>query len=141
MPSFTILEPKERPSLTKKHTHQYFIEGEFPTLNQYISAERSSKFRAADLKKVFTQVTQYSVEGEDPVDLRFPCCASFVWYRANLMTDLDNISFGQKFVLDGLVNAGIIPDDNLKHIIEIRHKVVLRPDNTGVEITFSETTG
>jgi Holliday junction resolvase RusA-like endonuclease len=36
--------------------------------------------------------------------------------------DLDNVSHGQKYVIDGLVHAGILPDDTRKTVISILHK-------------------
>ena len=41
--------------------------------------------------------------------------------------DPDNQSFGAKMILDGLVKAGVLPDDSRKWIAEIKH--VFRRDN------------
>lgn len=39
------------------------------------------------------------------------------WVEQNRKRDLDNVAFGKKFVQDGLVKAGIIPNDT-HHEIE-----------------------
>lgn len=118
----------------KKRT--FFIAGEFPSLNEYIAAERGHRQAAAQMKRDFTSVAQYAVTGEEPVDLRPPMSVTFVWYRKNALTDLDNVSFGQKFVLDGMVKAGIIRDDNMNMITKLTHECMVRPQETGVLVSF-----
>ena len=42
---------------------------------------------------------------------------SFVWYEPHKRRDLDNISGGgRKFLMDSMVDVGIIANDNLVHI-------------------------
>lgn len=37
--------------------------------------------------------------------------------------DADNIQSSQKFILDALVNNGVLPDDNRKHVTQIYHRI------------------
>lgn len=41
---------------------------------------------------------------------------NFTWIEPNRMRDLDNICFAKKFILDAMVNAGVIPDDNSRYV-------------------------
>ena len=38
----------------------------------------------------------------------------FIWIEENKRRDLDNICFAKKFILDALVQAGVLQDDNRK---------------------------
>lgn len=59
----------------------------------------------------------------------------FSWYLKDKRTDLDNISFMQKFILDAAQHAGVIANDNLNQVIEIRHTFIeVDKENPRVEI-------
>ena len=50
----------------------------------------------------------------------------FTWIEPNKKRDLDGICFAKKFILDAMVNAGVIPNDNQRYIKGFR-------DNFGYE--------
>ena len=52
--------------------------------------------------------------------------------------DKDNIIAGQKFVLDGLVAAGIIENDGWKQVGNIFHYFEVDSENPRVEILIEE---
>lgn len=105
-----------------------------PNWNEYINMERGNKYRANKLKqdeknfiKMFASAIRYT-EGY-PVELILR--PHFKGQRQ----DLDN--FRYKGLLDGLVSAGVLKNDNLKHI----QKIVIDPvfDSTeGVEVEMRE---
>ena len=129
---------KPRKTLPKRDTFTYFVEGEFPTMNEFIAAAYAHRQQGARMKATFTDVVKFALTGEDRVDLTLPLSVEFIWYRKNALSDLDNISFAQKFVLDGMVRAGIIPEDNIKVITEIRHRMgAVDQRDVGVAITFT----
>ena len=49
--------------------------------------------------------------------------------------DLDNVSHGQKYVIDGLVHAVILPGDTRKTVISILHKFT-PPDSKSPRVTI-----
>ena len=97
------------------------IDGEFITLNEYIQAERGNKYAAAGIKKSSTAAALYACIGILPIE-KYPVEIQFTWYRRNKRTDPDNISFAQKFVLDGIVEAGVLSDDGWNEVTAISHK-------------------
>ena len=111
-----------------------FIKYMPPNWNEYIRAERTTKYIANNIKqqekqivKLFTARKQYT--GTYPVEVVFR--PHYNAYRQ----DLDN--FRYKGLLDGLVSAGVLKNDNLKHI----QKITLEPifdDKVGVEIEIKE---
>lgn len=56
------------------------------------------------------------------------------WYEPNRKRDPDNIMGGQKFILDGLVLAGIIPNDSQKYILGIYHRFMVDRKNPRIEV-------
>ena len=108
---------------------------EFTFLNQMIQIERGNKYKAAKIKKDTTNFVYYSLKGHKPIE--YPCKLRFTWLLKNKRMDLDNIAYAKKGVIDGMVKAGLLPDDGLKYIIgfvdefEISDKVGVRIERIG----------
>lgn len=91
-----------------------FIPKRFPGLNDYINAERRHRMIAANMKKEYTDLAASFCLLLKP--LNEPVSIKFTWYEKNARRDPDNIIFAKKFILDGMVKAGVIPDDTQKWI-------------------------
>jgi hypothetical protein len=114
---------------------QLVIPGEFTTLNQYIYDERGNKFAAAKTKERETLRVKLEANSYPPVTFA-RCDLVFSWYRCNKRTDPDNIAFADKFILDGLQAAGVIPHDRWSFIASITHLFDIDTKNPRVEIRF-----
>lgn len=110
-----------------------FIPYKFTQLNDYIDAERANRYKAAEIKKRETEAARlYSrnwgkVKGL--VKIRF------IWSIKNLKVDPDNIAFAKKFVLDGMVKAGLIENDTHRYIKGFIDDFVVS-DEEGVMVLF-----
>lgn len=52
---------------------------------------------------------------------------------------MDNIAFAHKFILDGLVDAGVLKGDSRKFVIGLEDDFSeIDPDNPRVEVTIYE---
>ena len=112
------------------------VRGSLPHLNQYIQAERGNRFNAARLKKEATELVAWSARNAVPVT-HYPVDVTLTWYvksNRGKYPDPDNIAFATKFVLDGLVEAGVIVDDTFQQIGEIRHRYKWNVPRPGVAI-------
>ena len=58
----------------------------------------------------------------------------FTWYTKNNRKDADNIAFAKKFVLDGFMKAGLLGNDNRKHITGFQDEFAVDKRNPRVEI-------
>ena len=104
-----------------------------PNWNEYINSERKNKYIANNIKQKEKQIIKLLAKkkytGKYPVEIIVrPHYSS---YRQ----DLDNCRY--KGLLDGLVSAGVLKNDNLKHI----QRITLEPifdDKVGVEIEIKE---
>lgn len=103
------------------------ISSELPTLNETVAETKKHWSRYASLKKAATEIVAWNckaqrlkpidaVETDDDDDR-----VTLVFDWPHSRRDPDNQSFGAKMILDGLVKAGVLPDDSRKWIAEIRH--------------------
>lgn len=89
------------------------IKGKLATLNDHDKANRGNKFAGAKLKKDMTELVMWQVKNKPAIIS--PCTLTFHWYFSG-KHDFDNICFAKKYLLDGLVKAGVLPDDNQKWV-------------------------
>ena len=116
------------------------IPGELPDLNTII-AESKRGNRGwqpySKIKKENTEAVMWIAKSKikrkfEKIDL------DITWICKNRMKDPDNISGGVKFILDGLVGAGVIDNDGWKQVGSIRHSFEVDKDNPRVEVTIKE---
>lgn len=101
---------------------RFEIFGRLPGLNEIVAANRSHYHAGAKQKKETTLLcAQYAGLGGVPI-FSGPILVIFNWFEPNARRDLDNICGGAKFVLDGLVLAGRIPNDSRKFVQSIFHR-------------------
>lgn len=113
------------------------IPGELPGLNEIIESSKTHWAKYAGKKKKLTQdialLAKTQIKGQyKKIDL------TFFWYCKNKHRDKDNIIAGQKFVIDGLVEAGIITNDGWEQIGNISHSFEVDKENPRVEIFIEE---
>ena len=109
--------------------------GEWPTLNSYIDAERANRHAAAEIKRVYTGKAQVIARQACVGPVHTPCEVRCVWHVKDGRKDPDNIAFALKFLLDGTVRAGVLPNDGQRQIWRIVHEFV-RDANEGVMVTL-----
>lgn len=93
---------------------QLTIVGSLAKLNDHDSANRANKFGGAALKKRMTEMVALQcgklkpIEGESII--------TFHWFVSG-KHDYDNVRFGAKYILDGMVKSGKLPNDSPKYIV------------------------
>jgi len=113
------------------------IRDELCDLNTYINAERSNRFYGATIKKKCTQYVINAIESNDKLEpITEKQDFSFCWYQKNKRKDPDNIAFACKFVFDGLVKSGILPNDNQAFVGRIHHTILIDKEDPRVEVIF-----
>lgn len=63
---------------------------------------------------------------------------TITWHEPNPKRDIDNIAAGTKFILDGLVRAGTLPDDSQKYIKSITHHFRVDRTQPRIEVEIKE---
>jgi hypothetical protein len=95
------------------------------SLNEYINAERTNKFMGAKIKKEETEKVIIECKFEELQPVRGRVKLFFYWYVKNKKKDPDNIAFAKKFIIDGLVEANVLKNDNLNTIVELHDYFVI----------------
>ena len=120
---------------------KFSIEGRLPGLNEMIDAAKQGKGKYQPysmMKQTYTDMVAWlakKLPKYQQVNI------TITWYEPNEKRDPDNIMAGQKFILDGLVKAGTIPNDTRRYIKSITHIPELDRDNPRVEVEIQEIGG
>lgn len=92
------------------------VPGKLPSLNDYVSACRCNPYKGAKAKKDAQDAVAWAIKAARLKPMRPPVTVGFTWVEPDMRRDKDNISSAKKYVLDALVECGVIPDDNWKCI-------------------------
>jgi len=115
------------------------IPGEMPSLNDYIRAERTSRFAGAAMKREWTATVAWYAKSAGLRTITVPVMVSFTWIDRTARRDPDNVrGFGAKAILDGLVAAGVLPDDSRKWIHGLHDVFAVDPTNPRVVVEIQE---
>lgn len=111
------------------------IPGELPDLNMIIDESKKHWTKYRDMKQVETEKVAWiakKLPKMGKIDLKI------TWYCKDKRKDKDNILVGIKFILDGLVEAGIIKNDGWKEVGDITPKFEIDKHNPRIEVLISE---
>lgn len=118
------------------HKYTFWIPVKFPSLNEYVNACRTNKYKGAQMKR--------DIEGKiypyiEPMP-RFntPIKIKFTWVEANKKRDFDNVAFSKKFVLDAMQKYGKLENDNRKCVVGFSDSFELG-DSFGLMLEIEET--
>lgn len=113
---------------------KFYIEGRLPGLNDMIDAAKRGKGKYQPysmMKQTYTDMVAWlakKLPKYEQVNI------IITWYEPNEKRDPDNIMAGQKFILDALVHAGVIPNDSQKYIQGILHRFRVDRENPRIEV-------
>ena len=110
------------------------LEYNFENLNEMIRLSRGNKYGANNQKKQEMFYVKLATM-KTPKVTRYPIKITFIWHVKDKNRDLDNMI--GKNILDGLVKARILKNDNLNCINEITYKAVMDNEQK-VEIILTE---
>ena len=111
------------------------VRGKLPDFNSLLNdVKRHWKFYAKS-KKYWTGVTVAECVAQRLRPVTPPVEIDFVWYN-NGRKDPDNIRIASKMIIDGLVKASILPEDNQKIIKGFTDTFHKDTDDPRVEVTI-----
>ena len=94
------------------------IDYKFKSLNTYINEGRTNYHIANKTKQQETRISAMHFSKIPKID-KYPIELIFTWHMKSKIADLDGKL--PKNIIDGLVFAKKIPDDNVKYINKITH--------------------
>ena len=89
--------------------------GHTPTLNDVLGKTKQHFGKYAKEKKSHTDMACILAKATG-IKLKGRVRLLFVWHRKDARTDPDNVAFAKKYLLDGMVNAGMLVNDGPKQI-------------------------
>ena len=117
---------------THKQSNMFKIPFRLPSYNEYIRECRANKDKGAQFKKDVESGIIYAIKkavaNKELQSIEKSCEIYIHWYEENKRRDVDNVQSGQKFILDALVQCGILKDDGRKYVKNIHHRIY---DNKG----------
>jgi len=119
--------------------YKLIIQGRLCGLNQYIAAERANCYKGAEIKRenetiVITAIRQ-QLRG---IKITKPVYMEYTWIEKNKRRDLDNITFGRKFIQDALVKTGVLKNDSWKYVVGFSDSFKVDKTNPHIEVLIKE---
>lgn len=127
--------------MTKMASEQnFFIDERLPGLNEIIAFSNVDRHAWNKKKKEVEESIGWCIKknkispSETAVDLHFK------WIEGNRKRDPDNIVAAKKFILDALVDCGVLPNDGWRHVKSFidEWEVADKEEPTGVLVTIME---
>lgn len=113
------------------------IPGRLAGANEFIGATNRNRFVGALLKREETERCRWAAARIKNID--YPVKITISWFEPNARRDIDNVAFGTKFILDGLIQAGKLKNDGRKQVQAIQHEFPSPcPKNPRVHVWIQE---
>lgn len=101
--------------------YKFEIDKRLMGLNEYTKYNRTNKYAGAGAKKKEQQYIIWCIKEQlGSLKIERPVIGNFTWVEENKRRDLDNICFAKKFILDALVEAEVLKDDNRRIVTNFR---------------------
>jgi hypothetical protein len=117
-----------------------WIPGPLPGMNEMIAAAKGSGGRGraySAMKKKWSAEAASRAIGKERHLGRV--LVSFAWYEPNRKRDLDNVAAAKKFILDGLVTAGVIKSDGWSTIAALEDDFYVNENRPGCLVTIEDS--
>ena len=120
----------------------FIIENKLPSLNEYTNACRRNAYVGAKFKKeTEEEIIGYIMWARAMKTLKkvkeYPVELDIEWHEKTKKRDVDNIRSAVKFILDAMVTASVIENDNRKFVSQIKDTIV-NDKKDYVKVTISE---
>lgn len=133
-------KPQEYVKVMKKGPTMMIVPGELPDLNQIIEASKQHWGQYSKMKKDETNYVAWIASASIKRHYK-KADIEITWCCKNRRKDKDNIMAGTKFILDGLVQAGVIKNDGWANVGDIRHKFRVDKQDPRIEVKITEVAG
>lgn len=123
--------------------YKVVIEGKFPSMNEFIDANRRSKgkWNKGNQMKQQSQdeISWQLLQQLKKVHIDKPVRLFYTFYEPNKKRDLDNISgYFHKVFQDALVHCGIIHNDSWHYIVGFSDEFLIDNKNPRIEVIIQE---
>lgn len=117
---------------------EFEVPGRLDGLNEYTRANRANRYKGADMKRANQEKVNWCIKASGIEPFKSTVRISVTWIEPNMKRDPDNVRFGIKFILDALVEMGIIPDDTQKYVRGISDKFLVNRQDPRIIVEIEE---
>lgn len=97
--------------------YKFEIDKRLAGANEFIKKAYSNRHAGNNLKQEEQEYIKWCIKKQlGNIKIDKPVKGRFTWIEENKRRDLDNICFAKKFILDSLVELGILKNDNRKMV-------------------------
>ena len=100
----------------------FLYPGRLPGMNEIIAASKAHRMAYSTEKKRLTDEICLLAMVAKLKPVTGAVIIRMHWHEPNGRRDVDNVTAGQKFILDGLVAAKVLPDDSRKWVRGLEHR-------------------
>ena len=122
-------------------TDSLWISGPMPGMNEIIGAAKGAGGRGTMyslMKRQWTDHVWAFAKGANLPLREGPVSLHFEWHEPTRKRDPDNVACAKKFILDGLVKAGVLPGDGWAHIGGWTDAWLVDKKNPGCLVTIAD---
>ena len=107
-----------------------------PALNEIIASSKSHFGAYSTMKKKHTNNLNWFINRDIDCDVCIdnPANITIAWFAKNKRKDPDNIAAGKKFILDALVQSGIMKNDTWGYVNSLSDRFYIDKDNPRIEV-------
>jgi hypothetical protein len=110
------------------------VRGAMPNLNTVIAATKKHWSHYSREKKKWTQTVRMEALAQKITPVTQPVWIRSEYFSKNKRADPDGIRIAAKYILDGLVEANVLPDDSQKWIIGFVDRFDVDKDDPRIEV-------
>lgn len=118
---------------------KFTIRGKLPGLNDYITAERTNRYKGAAMKRQSETIVLHAARSLGKYRPDGKVRMVYRWYEQTQRRDKDNISsFGRKVIQDALVKGGWLANDGWRNIEDFEDRFFVDRKNPRIEVEIWE---
>lgn len=117
---------------------KFVIEGRLAGLNEYTESNRTNPRKGNRVKHNEQKIVTTAIRNAQLTPINKPVVVNITWYEKDNRRDVDNITAAKKFIMDSLVDTGILKDDNRRYVKQIVDTVHTDKDNPRIEVELIE---
>ncbi len=112
------------------------IPGTLPGLNEIVAVSKLHPKAYSREKRHYTDMIATLAHGMERTWQRVSVQCH--WYSQDKRRDPDNIAAGVKYILDGLVTAGVLQGDGWRYVASVSHQFDVDKKRPRVEVQLEE---